>query len=94
MGIGMWMKFYGTQRPHSALAGLTPDEAYAGAARFSTDAAQKKEKAATTETGGLTIIEPSLIPPPGSLTNGGRLRGRTCLGGCLASPATIRAFMR
>jgi putative transposase len=44
MGIRMWMKFYGTQRPHSALAGLTPDEAYAGAARFSTDAAQKKKK--------------------------------------------------
>ena len=44
MGIGMWMKFYGTQRPHSAHAGLTPDEVYAGAARFSTDAAQKKKK--------------------------------------------------
>jgi hypothetical protein len=25
MGIGMWMKFYVTERPHSALAGLTPD---------------------------------------------------------------------
>ena len=31
-GIGYWIEFYGTQRPHSALAGLTPDEAYAGAA--------------------------------------------------------------
>jgi putative transposase len=28
-GIGAWMKFYGAQRPHSALAALTPDEAYA-----------------------------------------------------------------
>src|SRR5215831_20094160 len=28
---------------------------------------------AATETGGLTAIEPSLIPPPGSLTNGGHL---------------------
>jgi putative transposase len=44
MGIGMWMKFYGTQRPHSALAGLTPDEAYAGVARFSTDAKKQKHK--------------------------------------------------
>ena len=43
-GIGAWMEFYGAERPHSALAGLTPDEAYAGAARFSTDAAQKKKK--------------------------------------------------
>jgi putative transposase len=42
--IGAWIKFYGAQRPHSALAGLTPDEAYAGAARFSTDATQKKKK--------------------------------------------------
>jgi hypothetical protein len=25
MGIGAWIKFYGAQRPHSALAGLTPD---------------------------------------------------------------------
>jgi putative transposase len=44
MRIGMWIKFYGTQRPHSALAGLTPDEAYAGAARFSTDAKKQKQK--------------------------------------------------
>src|SRR5262249_3895074 len=34
---------------------------------------KKTQKAATTETGGLTAIEPSLIPPPGSLTNGGHL---------------------
>src|SRR5262249_18568650 len=33
----------------------------------------KTEETTTTETGGLTEIEPSLIPPPGSLTNGGRL---------------------
>ena len=43
-GIGAWMKFYGVQRPHSALAGLTPDEAYAGAARLSTNARQQKCK--------------------------------------------------
>jgi putative transposase len=43
-GIGAWLRFYGAQRPHSALAGLTPDEAYAGAAGFSTDDAKKREK--------------------------------------------------
>jgi putative transposase len=43
-GIGAWMKFYGAQRPHSALAGLTPDEAYADAARFSTNAKKQKQK--------------------------------------------------
>ena len=43
-GIGAWMKFYGVQRPHSALAGLTPDEAYADAARLSTNARQQKCK--------------------------------------------------
>jgi putative transposase len=32
-GIGDWIEFYCAQRPHSAFAGLTPDEAYAGAAR-------------------------------------------------------------
>ena len=32
-GIRAWIGFYNAQRPHSALAGLTPDEAYAGAAR-------------------------------------------------------------
>ena len=30
-GIGNWVKFYCAQRPHSALASLHPDEAYAGA---------------------------------------------------------------
>jgi hypothetical protein len=34
----------------------------------------RTEKTTTTETAGLTAIEPSLIPPPGRLTNGGRLR--------------------
>jgi putative transposase len=43
-GIGAWMKFYGARRPHSALAGLTPDEAYAGAAQLSTNARQQKCK--------------------------------------------------
>jgi len=43
-GIGAWMKFYGAQRPHSALAGLTPDEAYAGAAQLSTNVRQQKCK--------------------------------------------------
>jgi putative transposase len=43
-GIRAWMEFYGAQRPHSALAGLTPDEAYAGAASFSTDAEKQKQK--------------------------------------------------
>jgi Integrase core domain len=42
--IGAWMKFYGAQRPHSALAGLTPDEVYADAARFSTNAKKQKQK--------------------------------------------------
>jgi len=33
-GIGWWIAFYNERRPHSALDGLTPDEAYAqGAAR-------------------------------------------------------------
>jgi len=69
-GIGAWMKFFGAQRPHSALAGLmTPDEAYAGA-RLSTNSRQQKMQKTATETGGLTAIEPSLIPPPRSLTNG------------------------
>ena len=27
--IGTWMAFYNTERPHSALAGQTPAEAYA-----------------------------------------------------------------
>jgi hypothetical protein len=35
---------YGTQRPHSALAGLSPDEAYARAARFSTDAKKQQQQ--------------------------------------------------
>jgi putative transposase len=43
-GIRAWMEFYGAQRPHSGLAGLTPDEAYASAARFSTDAKKQKQK--------------------------------------------------
>src|SRR5262249_27355372 len=34
---------------------------------------EKTQKAAKTETGGFKTIEPSLIPPPGSLTNGGHL---------------------
>jgi hypothetical protein len=39
------MKFYCTQRPHSALAaGLTPNEAYAGAASFSTKGKKQKRK--------------------------------------------------
>ena len=28
-GIGRWISYYNTDRPHSALAGRTPDEAYA-----------------------------------------------------------------
>src|SRR5262249_11115328 len=36
-------------------------------------AAAKMQKTTTTETGGLTAIEPSLIPPPGSLTTGRHL---------------------
>ena len=28
-GIGRWIGYYNTERPHSALAGRTPDEAYA-----------------------------------------------------------------
>ena len=42
--IGAWMEFYGARRPHSALAGLTPDEAYASVAMFSTQAQKKKQK--------------------------------------------------
>jgi hypothetical protein len=44
MGSEPGWNFYGAQRPHSGLAGLTPDEAYAGAARFSTDAKNKNRK--------------------------------------------------
>ena len=29
-GIGLWIAYYNTQRPHSALGGRTPSEAYAG----------------------------------------------------------------
>ena len=32
-GIRSWLQYYDAPRPHSALAGLTPGEAYAGAAR-------------------------------------------------------------
>jgi hypothetical protein len=35
---------YGAQRPHSALAGLTPDEAYARAERLSTGAKKQKNQ--------------------------------------------------
>src|SRR5215813_5698928 len=38
----------------------------------------KTQKTTTTEAGGLTVKEPSLIPPPGSLTNGCHLNIRTC----------------
>jgi putative transposase len=44
MEIGAWMEFYGAQRPHSAFAGLTPDEVYAAATRFSTTHAKKQKK--------------------------------------------------
>ena len=27
-GLNRWISYYNTQRPHSALAGKTPDEAY------------------------------------------------------------------
>jgi putative transposase len=33
-GIGEWVEFYCARRPHTALAGLTPDEAYAGDERL------------------------------------------------------------
>jgi putative transposase len=29
-GLGRWIGYYNTERPHSALSGRTPDEAYAG----------------------------------------------------------------
>ena len=29
-GLTRWIGYYNTRRPHSALAGRTPDEAYAG----------------------------------------------------------------
>jgi hypothetical protein len=57
---------YGAQRPHSALAGLTPDARPTRAL----DVFPQREKTATTETGGLTTLEPSLLAPAGSLTNG------------------------
>ena len=28
-GIGRWIRYYNAERPHSALVGRTPDEAYA-----------------------------------------------------------------
>ena len=31
-GIGSWITYYNTDRPHSALAGRTPDEVYAAKA--------------------------------------------------------------
>jgi putative transposase len=43
-GIRAWMNFYGTLRPHSALAGLTPDEVYASAMQLSTHDAKKQKK--------------------------------------------------
>jgi len=43
-GIGVWLNFYGAQRPHSALGGMTPDEAYASVTRFSTEAQKRKTK--------------------------------------------------
>ena len=43
-GIGAWMEFYGAQRPHSALGGLTPEEAYSGARTFSTTHPKKQKR--------------------------------------------------
>ena len=37
-GIGRWIGYYNADRPHSALAGRTPDEAYA------IEAAQENEQ--------------------------------------------------
>ena len=31
-GIGQWIAYYNSERPHSALAGQTPTTAYAGSA--------------------------------------------------------------
>ena len=33
-GIGRWMNYYNAERPHSALGGRTPDEAYTDAIGF------------------------------------------------------------
>jgi hypothetical protein len=48
---------------------------------------QKNRKTVTTEAGGLTTIEPSLLPPPCNLTNGDRplnfSSSRNC---CLGPP--------
>ena len=30
-GLSRWISYYNAQRPHSTLAGRTPDEAYGGA---------------------------------------------------------------
>jgi len=43
-GIGDWLNFYGAQRPHSALGGLTPDEAYTDGMRLSTNDGKKQNK--------------------------------------------------
>jgi putative transposase len=43
-GIGGWIRFYNAERPHSVLAGLTPDEAYAEDMRLSTNDAEKQKK--------------------------------------------------
>src|SRR5262249_18682506 len=40
---------------------------------------KKTQKTTTTEAGGLTVKEPSLIPPPGSLTNGCHLSTPVCV---------------
>jgi putative transposase len=45
-GIGSWIGYYNAQRPHSALAGSTPDEAYARPANPPTPVAGSETKLA------------------------------------------------
>ena len=52
--IGEWMEFYNVQRPHSALAGRTPEKAYRdGAAKREEDSRRRREARVSSGTGAL-----------------------------------------
>jgi hypothetical protein len=62
---------YGAQRPHSALAGLTPDETYAGAAIFPQTQRNKNAKNNSNRNWRLDINGAKLDPAAGSSDEGG-----------------------